>query len=53
MAQRNCGGAARHGEGFRSRGTSRSFHGDETTKPVLDGFDCSDLEWKLHEGALR
>ena len=35
-------------------GTASSFQGDETTKPepFLDGFDSSDLEWKLHEGAL-
>ena len=55
MAQRICGGAAGRKEGFRPRGTSSSFQGDETTKPepVLDGFDYSNLEWKLHESALR
>ena len=34
--------------------TSSNFQGDETTMrdPVVDGVDRSDLEWKLHEGAL-
>ena len=54
MAERNCGGAADCEEGFRPCGTSSSFQGDEATQPepFLDGFDCSNLEWKLHEGAL-
>ena len=54
MAVRNCGGAVGRAEGVRPCGTSSSFQGDETTKPepVLDGLDCINLEWKLHESAL-
>ena len=54
MAVRNCGGAVGRAEGVRPCGTSSSFRGDETTKPepVLDGLDCINLEWKLHQSAL-
>ena len=47
------GGAGRT-EGVRPCGPLRCFQGDEIAKPqpVLDGFDRSNLERKLHESAL-
>ena len=54
IAERSCGGATGREEGVRPCGTSSSFQGDETAKPepVLDGSDCSNLKWKLQDGAL-
>ena len=54
LADMNCGGAGGCKEGFQPCGTVSSFEGDELAKlePFLDGFDCSDLERKLHEGML-
>ena len=54
MAKRNDGGAAGCEKGVRSRGTSSSLQSDEAARiePVLDGFDCSDMERKLHENTI-
>ena len=48
-----CGAIGRE-EGIRSRGSSSCLQGNERTRceSVLDGIDCCDLEWKLHESTL-
>ena len=54
MAESNCGGTIGREEGVRSRGSSSGVQGNETTRceSVFDGFDCCDLEWKLHESTF-
>ena len=41
-------------KGVRSRGSSSGLQGNEITKreSFLDGTDCCDLEWKLHESTV-
>ena len=53
-AEINCGGAVGCAEGMRACGSTSSFQRDKIAKLelFLGGFDCSDLEWKLHQGAL-
>ena len=52
--QINCGDTIGREEGVRPRGSSSGLQGNETTrcKPVLDGTDRRDLEWKLQESTL-
>ena len=54
MAEKNCGGTSGLEEGVRSCGSSSGLQGNETTRceSVLDGIDCCNLEWKLHEGTF-
>ena len=55
VAKRNCGCATGREKSVRPCGPSSGLHGNETARCefVFDGFDCGDLEWKLHEGALE
>ena len=50
----DAGLAAGREKGVRSRGSSNCLKGKKTTErePVLDGTDCCNLEWKLHESTL-
>ena len=54
MAERDCSGTAGREEGVRPRGPSSGLQGNEIARCelVLDGLDCGNLEWKLHEGLL-
>ena len=54
MAEINGGCAVGCEEGVPPRGTSSCIQSNETTRSesVLDGFDCGDLERKLHEGTI-
>ena len=54
MAKINCGRATGLEESVRPCGPPSGLQGNETARCelVFDGFDCGDLEWKLHEGAL-
>ena len=54
MAKRNCGCTVGSEEGVRPCGTSSGLQGNEIARCefVFDGFDCDDLEWKLHEARL-
>ena len=50
MAERNCGSAIRREESVRPCGPSSGLQVNEAARceSVLDGFDCSNLEWKLY-----
>ena len=50
MAERDCSGTTGREEGVRPSG----LQGNEIARCelVLDGLDCGNLEWKLHEGML-
>ena len=49
VAERNCGGTAGREESVRPCGPGNEIARCEF---VLDGLDCGNLEWKLHEGML-
>ena len=54
MAERDCSGTAGREESVRPCGPSSGLQGNEIARCelVLDGLDCCNLVWKLHEGAL-
>ena len=54
VAERNCGGTAGREESVRPCGPSSGLQGNEFARFefVLDGLDCGNLEWKLHEDML-
>ena len=54
VAERDCGGTAGREESVGPCGPSSGFQGNEIARCelVLDGLDCGNLEWKLHEGVL-
>ena len=54
VAERDCSGTAGREESVRPCGPSSGLQGNETARCefVLDGLDCGNLEWKLHEGML-
>ena len=54
MAERDCSGTTGREEGVRPCGPSSCLQGNEIARCglVLDGLDCGNLEWKLHEGML-
>ena len=54
VAERDCSGTTGREEGVRPCGPSSGLQGNEIARSelVLDGIDCGNLEWKLHEGML-
>ena len=54
VAERDCSGTAGREESVRPCGPSSGLQGNEIARCelVLDGLDCGNLEWKLHEGML-
>ena len=54
VAERDCNGTAGREESVRPCGPSSGLQGNEIARCelVLDGLDCGNLEWKLHEGML-